>query len=1383
MSDTSATPMGRDFGGTDRFEVVRRLGAGGIGWVYEAIDRSYDARVAIKTLQRLSAAELLRFKNEFRLLQGIHHRNLVQLGELFEENGLWFFTMELVDGVDFLGHVARHRRAPLGTPAGVSTDRGILQATARYLQPPAHSGKEWDGFHEVKLRSSLCQLADGLHALHRAGRVHCDIKPENVMVSGDRVVLLDFGLVSEARPWHERHDEGGLIMGTPAYMAPEQVRGEPATVASDWYAVGAILYKALTGTLPFRERGRNMLRAKLTGALDTPTQRLRSDGLHVLVPADLEDLCMRLLEREPDHRPPGARVLARLSGNSTMTIALASLAAPTAALDSDLVGRERELAVLRAAYGRRGPDQPVVTLVHAVSGMGKTALIDAFAHELRDQMDALVLRGRCYERETVPYKAFDGVIDELVGFLAHYCGAGDVPTRGLGPVPRPVRPHGHAGDDQAMARELRILLARELDVLSRLFPVLGLMLGNLAGPARPAHDTGSDAAGSDAAGSDAAGSDAVASDAGALRRRAFGALKCVLRLLAAHWPLVLVIDDLQWGDLDSAALLAELIAPPAAPGVMILASFRDEDGDSAPVASLRQNARHALPPRNLREVVVGPLSDGDARRLAEAIWQRINGHEAGDSGARDAAAHGPLGQSLARIATREAGGNPLLIVEMMRYLATAPRRDHAPGAISLDAVIAARRGALDAAARTLLDVVAVAGRPIAQCVALRAAALSGEEIAAMAALRAAHFVRTRGPRLEDAVEIYHDRMREAVLATLDEDAVRGHHGWLAMALEDGGCDDAEHLAEHHRGAGHLERAAMYALQAAEQAEHALAFDRAARMYRLVLDLDLGITVRSDAGAVGPNVDVVDIGARLAHALASADRSREAAEAYLLAAARCSEPSESPESPASSGPGALGAPAQTASGDATRGRCTALQYRRLAAEHLLRSGDIDRGLALLGDILAASKLRIPRTRVGTLLSLLARRLAIRVRGLRYRAAAPGAIAGEQRQRVDACWSASVGLAAFDYVRAANFSARGLLMALRHGDELHIAMNLALETCYRITRGKEHFARATALARESAAIAQRLGNPRAIAFATFAAGAIALYAGGWRHARASIERAESMLREHCTGISWELTMAFMYEYSALYYLGEWSDLHGHATAAIHEALDRGDHYTIAGLAGYAVYGHLCADDVAGARRTLELGVVQWTTHGYLLQRYAQLAGHVCTELYAGDPAAAWRLLGPELGLVRSSALVRSQLLRVELGLLRARCAVAMAAAGAPHGPRLLRQAARQARAVEREGLPWGDTLALLIRAACAAGRRDQARAIALLDQAGRALERGDMSLLAAAARRQQGMLMDSQAGQQLMREADAAMSARGVARPAAVARMLAPGFAERAGQRPD
>jgi serine/threonine protein kinase len=94
-----------DFGGTARFEIVRRLGAGGMGVVYEALDREHGAHVALKTLRSFDAGTILHIKQEFRALEGLQHPNLVQLGDLIEEGGRWFFTMELVRGVDFLSHV------------------------------------------------------------------------------------------------------------------------------------------------------------------------------------------------------------------------------------------------------------------------------------------------------------------------------------------------------------------------------------------------------------------------------------------------------------------------------------------------------------------------------------------------------------------------------------------------------------------------------------------------------------------------------------------------------------------------------------------------------------------------------------------------------------------------------------------------------------------------------------------------------------------------------------------------------------------------------------------------------------------------------------------------------------------------------------------------------------------------------------------------------------------------------------------------------------------------------------------------------------------------------------------------------------------------------
>ncbi|MBX3271185.1 MAG: protein kinase [Sandaracinaceae bacterium] len=141
--------MGRaDFDGTSRFELRRRLGEGGMGVVYEAYDAERRQLVALKTLQRADARSLLRFKNEFRALHDIEHPNLVSLYELFEHEGAWFFTMELVEGVDFLTHVRGH-------------------------EPRA-------GLDEAKLRAAMGELARGVVALHRADRVHRDIKPSNL---------------------------------------------------------------------------------------------------------------------------------------------------------------------------------------------------------------------------------------------------------------------------------------------------------------------------------------------------------------------------------------------------------------------------------------------------------------------------------------------------------------------------------------------------------------------------------------------------------------------------------------------------------------------------------------------------------------------------------------------------------------------------------------------------------------------------------------------------------------------------------------------------------------------------------------------------------------------------------------------------------------------------------------------------------------------------------------------------------------------------------------------------------------------------------------------------------------------------------------------------
>jgi eukaryotic-like serine/threonine-protein kinase len=279
-----------DFDGTDRFAVQGRLGAGGYGVVYRALDRERNIPVALKTLRNVAAKALVRFKQEFRALADVSHPNLVTLYELSSREDQWFFTMELVDGVNFLWYVRGE-----SYPAESGPTSALSSPTSAGLQAFLEQGHEDRGAGEPasggalnldRLRHALGQLTDGVLALHDAGKLHRDIKPSNVLVTREgRVVLLDFGLVAEIAPEQSRTLEA---VGTPAYMSPEQIAGLPLTRASDWYNVGSMLYQALTGRLPFAGTVLEVMQRKRESEPVPPR------ALWPGVPPDLDDLCRSL---------------------------------------------------------------------------------------------------------------------------------------------------------------------------------------------------------------------------------------------------------------------------------------------------------------------------------------------------------------------------------------------------------------------------------------------------------------------------------------------------------------------------------------------------------------------------------------------------------------------------------------------------------------------------------------------------------------------------------------------------------------------------------------------------------------------------------------------------------------------------------------------------------------------------------------------------------------------------------------------------------------------------------------------------------------------------------------------------------------------------------
>jgi serine/threonine protein kinase len=276
----------------DRFRIERRLGAGSFGEVYAAHDRERGSRVAIKLLRRLGVEALYRFKREFRALAGVAHPNLVCLHELTCDGELWYYTMELVEGADFLTFVrgvgsvgSGSTFDALGATEPPDADVESQRAPDEPAPPPAPLALSEAG--EQRLRVALRQLVGAVCALHGAGRLHRDIKPSNVLVAladarPPRVVLLDFGLVQELGPQSSTED---AIVGSPAYMAPEQARGGAQVPATDWYSVGVMLYEALTGRLPHLGSRLDVLWQKQQA--DPPPPRELVPG----TPEDLDALC------------------------------------------------------------------------------------------------------------------------------------------------------------------------------------------------------------------------------------------------------------------------------------------------------------------------------------------------------------------------------------------------------------------------------------------------------------------------------------------------------------------------------------------------------------------------------------------------------------------------------------------------------------------------------------------------------------------------------------------------------------------------------------------------------------------------------------------------------------------------------------------------------------------------------------------------------------------------------------------------------------------------------------------------------------------------------------------------------------------------------------
>ncbi len=723
-----------DTGTDDRFVIRGKLGAGGMGVVYRAWDQVAQREVALKTLKATSARDLYRFKREFRALCDLAHPGLCTLHELHTTGDEWFFTMELVRGVPFIDWVRPSAGSDRPRIDDDTETRPLARPRTAVVAAPRDLGR---------LERALGQFADALYALHAAGKLHRDLKPSNVLVEpSGRLVVLDFGLVSDVDLAGVDHTHERAAVGTPVYMSPEQAADVPLTPASDWYSFGVMLFEALTGRRPFEGRPDDVMRKKQL----EPAPNVRLDAPDA--PAALAELCAALLDPDPRRRPDGRAVLDALGREPSLATATVQRTS-----SGPFVGREAQLATLhRALLDAR--HHGVAVFVRAASGMGKSALVARFLQDAAG--GALVLAGRCHEREQVPFKTLDTLIDALTTALLK-----------LDPD------------------ELTLLLPRDIGALARLFPVLRRVPA-IAEPALRRFQ---------------------AIDPQEARRRAFAALRYLLGQLAARQPVVVYVDDLQWGDADSAGFLGDLIARSDRPPILVVLAHRSEDTDSAMVAAVQRRVTTASEPPDVRVLELPPLAVDDAHDLVRLV----SGFD-GDVG--------PWAESL----VRDAGGNTMFLVELARSAGVAG------GAATLDELLRRRIAQLAAPVRALLTTCAVAGRPMPLAIAAQAADVD-DAGAALATLRAERLVRATGDRIEP----FHDRVRAAVTDELPHDRLAAIHAALARAYHALAPDQPEPLVDHLLGAGATDEVAAPAMRAATAAAQILAFRRAADLYAIALE--------------------------------------------------------------------------------------------------------------------------------------------------------------------------------------------------------------------------------------------------------------------------------------------------------------------------------------------------------------------------------------------------------------------------------------------------------------------------------------------------------------------------------------------------------------------
>ena len=573
-----------------RYQVREVIGRGGMGEVCLADDVMLDRKVALKFVTAPGeTGDLEQLLGEARVAAALDHPFICSIYEVTTLNRRACIVMEYVRG-ESLERRLRGGPLPLGEALRVAEE-----------------------------------IAEALDAAHKRRVVHRDLKPANVMLTEDgHVKVMDFGLAARL-PHSEDVDQAmtvaiaptqGVVTGTPAYMAPEQVRGEPADRRSDIFAFGILLYELVSGTNPFQRAG---IEATFVAILREPPAALRDQ--RPAMPPALDALVTRLLAKDPAARPQSFAdvrgILRQLSGDLSSSTSLAPAAIverPTHDGGFRLIGREAERAQLLQIMQEARFGCGSLILLQGDAGVGKTRLAEE-ALVMARRLGCQTLVGRCHEQQGTPALiAYTEVLEEASRLM-----------------PAPA------------FRQAIIASAPEL---ARLMPELHRLFPDMAPPLQLPPE---------------------------LRQRyLFTSVREFLTRCSRFMPLVIFIDDLQWADESTLQLTQHLAQKLASLPIVIIAAYREVD--APPVAESKSGIHRLLDrvrgqPRDVftPQAIKAALDQLVGQRHARAIVLRQFTHADVQNALASLGKPHPPARLVTAFADRT-GGNPFFVAELFRHL-------------------------------------------------------------------------------------------------------------------------------------------------------------------------------------------------------------------------------------------------------------------------------------------------------------------------------------------------------------------------------------------------------------------------------------------------------------------------------------------------------------------------------------------------------------------------------------------------------------------------------------------------------------------------------------------------------------------------------------------